>query len=94
MGLLPIVEKGKAMVCHTDWPLFYMNDFSRLGLVVNRLEDALPVLRSSGYMVHTDELGSVVEIDGKEQVAAVIAALRQKALDCEMTDLVRCVYQG
>ena len=37
MGQLPIMERGKPVACHTDWPLFYMNDFSRLGLVVPHL---------------------------------------------------------
>lgn len=94
MGLLPIVEKGKPVACHADWPLFYMNDFSRLGLMVNRLADALPVLRADGYTVHADERGSVLEVDGKDQVAAIMAALHAKAIDCEMADLVGCVYQG
>ena len=34
MSLLPLMEKGKPMAGHADWPLFYMNDFSRLGIVV------------------------------------------------------------
>jgi len=94
MGLLPMIEKGKPVDCHADWPLFYMNDFSRLGLVVSRLVDALSVLRSDGYTVRVDERGAVLEIDGKNQVAAIVAALRAKAIDCETADLVSCVYQG
>jgi len=94
MGLLPMIEKGKPVACHTDWPLFYMNDFSRLGLMVNRLADAVSILRSSGYMVHADERGTMLEIDGKEQAAAIVATLRAKAIDCETADLVSCVYQG
>ncbi|WP_310598659.1 hypothetical protein [Desulfobulbus sp.] len=94
MGLLPIVEKGKPVACHADWPLFYMNDFSRLGLVVSRLADALSVLRSDGYTVHADERGTVLEVDGKDQVAAIVSALRARAIDCDTADLVSCVYQG
>ena len=94
MGLLPMIEQGKPVACHADWPLFYMNDFSRLGLVVNRLAEALSVLRSNGYMVHTGEQGVMLEIDGKHQVAAIVATLRAQAIDCETADLVSCVYQG
>lgn len=94
MGLLPMIEKGKPVNCHADWPLFYMNDFSRLGLVVNRLAEAVSILRSDGYMVHADERGTMLEVDGKEQVAAIVAALHGKAIDCETADLVGCVYQG
>ncbi|MCL1980076.1 MAG: hypothetical protein FWG62_03245 [Proteobacteria bacterium] len=94
MGLLPIVERGKTVACHADWPLFYMNDFSRLGLSVSRLADALSALREGGYTVHTDEQGAALEIDGKDQVAAIVAALRAGAIDCETSDLIGCVYQG
>ena len=48
MGQLPIMERGKPVACHTDWPLFYMNDFSRLGLVVPHLTEALAALRAGG----------------------------------------------
>ncbi|WP_028317899.1 hypothetical protein [Desulfobulbus elongatus] len=93
MGLLPIIEKGKPVACHADWPLFYMNDFSRLGLVVSRMDEALSVLQAGGYTVHADERGTVLEIDGTTQVAAIVAALHDRAISCETADLVSCVYQ-
>lgn len=94
MGCLPIMEKGKPVACHRDWPLFYMNDFSRLGLVVNRLAEALTVLRSGGFTVHEQESRPQVEIADREQLAEVLGALSRHGLNCEMSDLVSCVYQG
>jgi len=94
MAVLPIVEKGKPVACHADWPLFYMNDFSRLGLTVNRLSDALAILRSDGYAVHADDQGAALEVSGQSQIVAAVAALRGKTIDCELADLVACVYQG
>jgi hypothetical protein len=94
MGLLPMVEKGKLVSCHADWPLFYMNDFSRLGLVVSRLDEAVSALRSSGYTVVDDERGSLIAVDGRGQMAAVVQALNARAIACETADLVSCVYQG
>lgn len=94
MGLLAIMEKGKPIACHLDWPLFYMNDFSRLGLVVTRLGEALSVLQSNGYTVHEDERGTLLEIDNREQLPDVFSVLAANTVECEMSDLVSCVYQG
>lgn len=94
MGLVPIMEKGKPQACHADWPLFYMNDFSRLGLLVNRLQDAVTILRSSGCKVFEDDRGILLEIDGKEQMAGVFDLFASRKVDYEMADLVGCVYQG
>jgi hypothetical protein len=94
MWLLPIMEKGRSAACHLDWPLFYMNDFSRLGLVVTRLGEALSVLQSHGYTVYEDERGTLLEIDNREQLPGVFSVLAAHAVECEMSDLVSCVYQG
>lgn len=94
MGLLPIMEKGKPVACHMDWPLFYMNDFSRLGLVVVRLVEALAVLKTNGYRVHEDDRGLLLAIDSKEQLTDVFNLLAEHKVECEMADLVSCVYQG
>jgi hypothetical protein len=94
MGLLPIMEKGKPVACHMEWPLFYMNDFSRLGLVVTRLEEALSVLQSCGYRVHDDDRGSMLEIENQHQLSGVFTVLSTHAIAYETADLVSCVYQG
>lgn len=94
MGWVPIMEKGKPQACHADWPLFYMNDFSRLGLLVGRLNDALTVLRSSGYTVLEDDRGTLLEIDDREQMASVFDLLSSRRVEYETADLVGCVYQG
>ena len=94
MGLLLITEKGKPVACHADWPLFYMNDFSRLGLVVNRLTEALEVLKTGGFRVRSGEDGHAVEVDNPSQAQKVCAILATGRLEVEIADLVSCAYQG
>ena len=94
MGLLPITEKGKPVTCQADWPLFYMGDFSRLGLVVNQLGEAVTVLQASGFTVHEDERGVLLDVSGSEPLDKVFQALAAHHLECETADLVSCVYQG
>ena len=51
MGVLTIMEKSASCDEAIDWPLFSMNDFSILGLLVDRLAKALEVLEADGYRV-------------------------------------------
>ena len=92
MGLLPIMEKGKPLAGHADWPLFYMNDFSRLGLVVAHLASAVAVLEASGYRVL--DHGRALQFDNRDQLVEIFTALSAHQVDYEVSDLVGCVYQG
>lgn len=94
MGWLPILEKGKKGGCHRDWPLFYMNDFSKLGLVVHQMAEALAALRGGGFTIHEEEDASLVEITDQGQLSRVMQTLTQHDLQFEMSDVVSCVYQG
>nr|WP_321464512.1 hypothetical protein [uncultured Desulfobulbus sp.] len=94
MGWLPIMEKGKKGGCQSDWPLFYMNDFSKLGLVVPQLAETLAALRGSGFTVLEEDHGPLVEITGQGHLGRLLQTLRGHHLHFEMSDLVSCVYQG
>ena len=94
MGQLPIMEKGKPVAGHIDWPLFYMNDFSRLGLVVPHLAEAVSALRAGGCRVAESDRGNSVEVDGLAEVEDMFAVLRAGRIDSELADLVSCTYQG
>lgn len=94
MGMLPMIAKGKQMVGHADWPLFYMNDFSRLGLVVSGLPEAAHALETGGYRFRQDGHGMIVEITDQKQLTDMLAVLREHQVEYELSDLVSCVYQG
>lgn len=94
MGWLPIVNKGKKGGCHGDWPLFYMNDFSQLGLVVPKMAATLAALRSGGFTIHEREDASLVEITDQGQLRHLMRILTQQRLPFEISDVVSCVYQG
>ena len=88
-----MMEKGKPVACQRDWPMFYMNDYSRLGLVVNRLAEAVAVLRTQGSTVIEEEAAGV-EIADQGQLARVLELLGAQEQNCETSDLISCVYQG
>ncbi len=94
MGLLPMKERGKQVACHLDWPLFYMNDFSQMGLVVDKLDQAVQVLENNGYRVVSNAQGSALEVINREQLTAIFDTLTKHQVDFETADLISCVYQG
>ena len=94
MGLLPMMEKGVRIACHADWPLFYMNDFSRLGVVVGQLSQAVSVLQQGGFRLLDTVQGVSVVTGNSEQVSQVLQALTSHQIEFELADLVSCAYQG
>lgn len=94
MGVLPIIEQGSTLACRGDWPVFYMNDFSRLGLRVSRIDQAMSALRAEGYETLVDGRFAAVTITGYDQVAAILNILTEYAVAAETADLISCVYQG
>ncbi len=94
MGWLPLLEKGRKGGCHRDWPLFYMNDFSKLGLVVNKMVETKAALRAGGFTVHEEEDASLVEITEQGQLGQIMQTLTLHNVGFEMSDVVSCVYQG
>ena len=80
--------------CHADWPLFYMNDFSRLGVVVAQLGQAVTVLNQSGFHLLDTEHGCAVITENREQVSRILEELAVHQVEFELADLVSCVYQG
>ena len=75
-------------------PLFYMNDFSRLGLRVHPCDAALSVLVKNRFGVIQDEDGSHVTLDGIAQVQALVQLLKGHGIDCEIADVADQIYQG
>lgn len=94
MGWVSIRERGKPVDCHVDWPLFYMNDFSKLGLQVAELGQALEVLADHGVRVLEDVRGNGLMIEDPSQLTEICTILAAAGIDSELTDLVSCVYQG
>ena len=61
MGTLTVVEKGADCQDAIDYPLFYMNDFSHLGLRVESLARALEALEAAGYPVDRKRCSASVD---------------------------------
>jgi hypothetical protein len=75
-------------------PVFYMNDFSRLGLRVAPCDAARRALEENGYTITRDGQGRHVTLEGAAEVQAAMTLLRDRGIDCDIVDVVDQVYQG
>ena len=94
MGSLTVVEKGADCQEVIEWPLFYMNDFSQLGLRVENLSRTLALLEASGYRVIRKSCGAKIEFEGRNRLRNIFHTLEQHRIAHTMSDLVGCAYQG
>ncbi len=96
MAQITVRQRGVLAQCTRDWPLFYMNDFSRLGLLVDDLSLADGVLAQAGYSIEEGEHEIHVQVEGHPpaQVMKIVELLQGQGLDAGAADLISCVYQG
>jgi len=98
MKTLPISPKASIKDANlfncSDLPLFYMNDYSKIGLQVSPYEEALNILRRNHYMVSEKPSWSEVAIQKFVDIPLVIRLLSDNGIECQMSDLVTCIYQG
>ena len=94
MGTLTIMDRNASCDEAIDWPVFYMNDFSVLGLVVDRLTAALDVLEACGYRVVRGNCSAKVHFKNHRGFKEIFAVLQRNRIAYGSADLVGCVYQG
>lgn len=94
MGTLTVVEKGAECQSAIDYPLFYMNDFSVLGLRVESLPRAIDALEADGYPVVRNTCSARVDFENRDRFNNIFATLARCKIEHTMSDLVGCAYQG
>ena len=97
MSILPILQQGKSpAVCISNdaLPVFYMSDYSILGLLVATLDGARQVLSDHKFSVIDKSDHLEVNIDRVAQMHEITALLDQNGIDCGISDIVDQVYQG
>ena len=75
-------------------PLFYMNDYSRLGLRVTSCDDARRVLAENRFGIIQDDGGCHVVLENAVAVQAAVTLLSGRGVACEIADLAEGIYQG
>ncbi len=75
-------------------PISYMAEYSVLGLLVDKLEEAVRVLGENRFPV-LDAAGDLeVAMNHPGQLHEIVRLLKEHDLECEIADVVSGIYQG
>ena len=91
------VSRGQDKGCYPlarPLPIFYMAEYSVLGLLVDQLEEAVRVLGENQFSVLDEDGDLEVAMNHPGQLKEIIHLLRDKGIDSEIADVVSGIYQG
>jgi len=75
-------------------PASYMSEYSVLGLVVDKLEQAVRILGANGFRIDSEVFGAEVDVGNPALFPEVVAMLAEAGVYCTMGDVIDSVYQG
>jgi len=98
MARIPIladdhVEMGKYL-CQQKLPSNYMEDFTVLGFVSDRIEDALTLLTAKGFDVHKNSSGAEITVALSTEIVAIRDLLTAHGINCSYRDIAETIYQA
>ena len=97
MGALPVLQQGsRAPFCPSNHslPLFYMNDYSVLGLLVSDLDITYQLLVNQNLAIVRNADHIAISIEWPGQISEIVNLLDRNGIDCEITDIADQIYQG
>lgn len=101
MRFLPLVPKpgiqgllSSDAVFADSLPVFYMNDYSVMGLRVSDCAAALALLVDRRYTVIDRQGGRGVAIRSAADIQRIVGLLAKNGLDAELADVAEQIYQG
>ena len=95
IALLPsdINSRGKYL-CNRELPNNYMGDFTLMGFVVDRYQEALTLLTKSNYRLNEQKGGVDICIDTPQDLQEIKALLTANNIRCDFSDIADTLYQA
>jgi len=97
MGTLPIFDKSanrQTDLSSGSLPAFYMEDYSILGLRVDRLNESLRILDKQKFEIITTSDRFEIVIDNAGQIPDIVDLLGRNGIVSELSDVIEQIYQG
>ena len=97
MPRMPILaNESNTSTCLPDsiLPVFYMEDYTVLGLRVANLGAAIRLLEKKGIALLKESGYIELFVDQRDQIPHIIQLLQANGISCDITDLIEHVYQG
>jgi hypothetical protein len=75
-------------------PVSYMSEYSVLGLVVDKLDQAIQTLSGNGLYVTRQAFGAELDIGNFARIPEMVGILAGAGIYCSIGDVIDSVYQG
>ncbi len=93
--ILPDDCKSKASyLVDIALPTFYMSDFTVMGLLVSRYQDALDLIVSKGFTLERKNGGSDVVVGNPLHIQEIRSFLAENGITSEFSDIADTIYQA
>ena len=78
----------------SELPLNYMEDFSIMGFIVDRLTEAQNLLAAHGFSVQEQQGGINIQIENPEQLTEISSLFAGNNIRSVYTDIADTIYQA
>ncbi len=93
--ILPEDCKSRASyLADTTLPVFYMSDFTLMGLMVSRYSDALELLESHGLLLEKKKGGSDLTVENPSHILEIQNLLTENGITSQYSDIADTIYQA
>ncbi len=95
IALLPcdIDSRGKYLGSK-ELPTNYMGDFTLMGFIVDRYQEAVTLLKNSSYLLDEQQGGADISIDRPQDLPRIKALLAANNIRCDFSDIADTLYQA
>lgn len=98
MAKIALIPEGAAekseFINNLGLPVNYMEDFSVLGIVVDRYQDSVAVLKKSGFIIENLKPGAIISCADPSGIATMLALLSTQRIRCNYQDIADSFYQA
>ncbi len=93
--LLPAdIKRRERYLDSLTLPVDYMGDFSLMGFVVDRYEEACTLLLADGRRLNRHTHGSHIIIEGPANILEITRLLTSNNIYCTFSDIADTLYQA
>ena len=75
-------------------PSNYVEDFTLMGFIVDRYQEALTILTNDSYQLVEQQGGADIYIDSPQDLQQIKTLLRANNIRCDFSDIADSLYQA
>jgi hypothetical protein len=72
----------------------YMEDYSVLGIIVDRYQESLALLLDSGFTIDKLAAGSMISLEDRSSLGKILGLLHDNRIRCDYKDIADTYYQA